>query len=81
MFVKFGELPMMVASLVCNFLAYCARINDVTIKQDLMLNTAKTSLGPLKPPCREKPPLNSRDEDINFFNIYRIICVSYIFES
>ena len=72
---------MMVASQVCKFLAYCARINDVTIKQDLMLNTAKTLLGPLKPPCREKPPLNSRDEEINFFNIDRIICISCTFES
>ena len=71
----------MVASQVGYFLAQSVRINDVTIKQDLMLNTAKTLLGPLKPPCREKPPLNSRDEEINFFNIDRIICVSCIFES
>ena len=35
MFVKFGELPMMVASQVCKFLAYCARLKDVTIKEGL----------------------------------------------
>ena len=37
----------MVASQVGYFLAQSVRINDVTIKQDLMLDTANTLLGPL----------------------------------
>ena len=37
----------MVASQVGYFLAQSVRINDVKIKQDLMLDTANTLLGPL----------------------------------
>ena len=41
----------------CNFLAQTVRIYYVAIKQDLMLDTANTMLGPLQPTLREKPPL------------------------
>ena len=37
----------MVASQVGYFLAQSVRINDVTIKQELMLDAANTLLGPL----------------------------------
>ena len=37
----------MVATQLSYFLAQSVRINDVTIKQDLMLDTENTLLGPL----------------------------------